>query len=73
MILGMDEDSKTDREDRDEGKSDMESEDDEEDDKFYLDDNQPPAETIYVENSGEELGQVSVVWLSCFSTGVFIV
>jgi len=62
---GMDDDSRTDREDKDEGKSDSETEDEVEDKKFFLDDNQPPAETNYVENAVEELGQVRWNWVRC--------
>ncbi|XP_011413025.3 oxysterol-binding protein-related protein 8 isoform X5 [Magallana gigas] len=50
---GLDEDSKTDRE---EMKTDTESESEEEEVKVFEDD-RPPTETKYVENAREELGQ----------------
>lgn len=53
-LLGLDEDSKTDRE---ELKTDTETESEEEEVKVF-DDHGPPAETKYIENAKEELGQV---------------
>ena len=53
---GLDEDSKTDRE---EMKTDSETESEEEEIKVF-EDNTPPTETKYIENAREELGQVSI-------------
>lgn len=54
LHTGLDEDSKTDRE---EMKTDTDTESEEEEVKVFEDD-RPPTETKYVENAREELGQV---------------
>jgi len=55
-VVGLDEETRTDREDKDEDKTESESEEEEEETKF-VEDTVPPVETLYVENSLEELGQ----------------
>ena len=53
--LGLDDDVKT--EDKEEDKTETESEDEEEV-KTFTDSSLPPVETMYIENTQEELGQV---------------